>query len=561
MYIYNGTNTVSFTDASTYTQITGASAGQGGPFTSGGQLSNFTFSATGGELTASAANYYHATWSVSVSVNSANMEVEGSLFVNGAQTDFSSHSEQHDTSEPFTMSASGVIHLNAGDRVGIGLQNPNWSAGTNIVTVAHATLSITACAPQGTTGYTGYTGAGGGAGVNSQSGTSYSVVSGDNGKLITLTNAASVAVTLPNANTLSSTFSCFIQSVGAGGAIITPTSCAIDALASGVPLPLAQGQGVQVNGNGSQYWTERGCNNSATVVEVGGTQIAGSSEGIEVNGTLIALGNIPTVVEVNGAVLQNLINLNATTPAAPASGTNVTWQNDSNTPANISAYIAGITPRPNTKKWAYNPIINNGTTSPVGDVWGSGAGSYSSVNASTTEPVGLRATSGSVSGNAAGYGTGNSGAYLNYLLSNSPRFQKRMLLQRTTNIRAWIFFTDQTAATMYGSATPAGNWVGLRFDTSASDSYWQLVVGKAGSATVLATSVAPDTSTHSYEIYYNNSASSVLAYIDGTLAATQSTAANLPANTTLTWAGAYVTTLAASTVYFDSAYDYLEVNW
>jgi hypothetical protein len=159
MYIYNGSNTISFTSASTYTQITGASAGQGGPFTSGGALSGFTFSATNGELTAVNAGYYQVTWSLSVSVNSANQEVEGTVFINEAQSDaFASHSEQHDTNEPFVIAGTGVIHLSVGDKVGLGVQNANWSEGTNTVTVAHATLSVVATAPQGETGYTGYTG-------------------------------------------------------------------------------------------------------------------------------------------------------------------------------------------------------------------------------------------------------------------------------------------------------------------------------------------------------------------------------------------------------------------
>jgi hypothetical protein len=135
------------------------------------------------------------------------------------------------------------------------------------------------------------------------------------------------------------------------------------------------------------------------------------------------------------------------------------------------------------------------------------------------------------------------------------------LLQSTANVRVWIFLSDQAAATMYGSATPAGNWIALRFDTGAGDTTWQLIVSKAGSRASVDTTITPDTSEHTYEIYYDNSNSQVLAYIDGVLRASQVTAANLPANTVLTWAGAYITTLASSTKYVDYAYDYIESDF
>jgi hypothetical protein len=40
--------------------------------------------------------------------------------------------------------------------------------------------------------------------------------------------------------------------------------------------------------------------------------------------------------------MANAINLNNTTPAAPAGGKNVIWQNDGLTPPNVSAYVPGM---------------------------------------------------------------------------------------------------------------------------------------------------------------------------------------------------------------------------
>ena len=68
--------------------------------------------------------------------------------------------------------------------------------------------------------------------VNAQSGTTYSIAGTDRAKLVTITNAASVAVTLPQATASSGAFpagwSTEIINRGAGTVTITPTTSTIN---------------------------------------------------------------------------------------------------------------------------------------------------------------------------------------------------------------------------------------------------------------------------------------------------------------------------------------------
>lgn len=95
-------------------------------------------------------------------------------------------------------------------------------------------------------------------GVNAQTGTTYTFVDGDLGLLVTGTNAAAMAYTLPQAGA-SSTFVngwfAWVQNRGAGTKTITPTTSTIDGAAN---LVLTAGQGVMIFSDGSNYYTFRG---------------------------------------------------------------------------------------------------------------------------------------------------------------------------------------------------------------------------------------------------------------------------------------------------------------
>ena len=62
--------------------------------------------------------------------------------------------------------------------------------------------------------------------VNAQTGTSYTLVSGDNGKVVTLSNASAITLTVPAS--LGAGFSCLLVQIGAGQVTVTASSTTIN---------------------------------------------------------------------------------------------------------------------------------------------------------------------------------------------------------------------------------------------------------------------------------------------------------------------------------------------
>ncbi len=93
--------------------------------------------------------------------------------------------------------------------------------------------------------------------VNAQTGTSYTVLNSDCGKVVSFNNASAIAVTLPQAGAGSRFLpGCTIQlaNVGAGNATITPTTSTIGGRASVI---LQQGGGLAITSHGGN-WTPLG---------------------------------------------------------------------------------------------------------------------------------------------------------------------------------------------------------------------------------------------------------------------------------------------------------------
>lgn len=127
--------------------------------------------------------------------------------------------------------------------------------------------------------------------VNAQTGTSYTIAHADGRKLVTLSNAAAIAVTLPQAGASSSFLSGWffdIQNRGAGTATITPTTSTIDGAAS---LALTTNQGVRIFSDGTNYYTQRG--------------VGGSGSGSETD---------PVVAAINGIIKSNGVTIGAAVP-------------------------------------------------------------------------------------------------------------------------------------------------------------------------------------------------------------------------------------------------------
>jgi hypothetical protein len=139
--------------------------------------------------------------------------------------------------------------------------------------------------------------------VNAQTGTTYTYVTGDRGKLVTHTNAASIAGTLPQAGSagFETKWYAWVQNRGAGTLTITPTTSTIDGAAT---LALTTGQGALIVSDGTNYFTMRGIGGSAGSVatdaiwDAAGDLAVGSGANTAAK---LAIGAARQVLRVNGS--------------------------------------------------------------------------------------------------------------------------------------------------------------------------------------------------------------------------------------------------------------------
>jgi len=146
----------------------------------------------------------------------------------------------------------------------------------------------------------------GASGINAQTGASYTLQDSDCSKLVTLSNAAAVAVSLPQAGASSwfkAGWTADVENRGGGTATITPVGSTIDGAAS---LQLTQNQGVRIFSDGSNYYTQRGVGGAAAPSGTGIVTVSGGA--YQAPGALsqdvISSGLVATVVGVNGTNLQ-----------------------------------------------------------------------------------------------------------------------------------------------------------------------------------------------------------------------------------------------------------------
>ena len=102
-------------------------------------------------------------------------------------------------------------------------------------------------------------------GIDAQTGTSYTVVAADENKLLTLSNASAVAVTLPQATTAGFTAGAWfhLRNLGVGTVTITPTTSTIDGAAT---LVLTTGQGADIYSDGTNYNSQKGAGGGSGTV-------------------------------------------------------------------------------------------------------------------------------------------------------------------------------------------------------------------------------------------------------------------------------------------------------
>jgi len=163
--------------------------------------------------------------------------------------------------------------------------------------------------------------------VNAQTGTSYTVLNGDRGKLLTIDNASPVAVTLPQAGAASAFLAgwfVFVQNKNAGVVTITPTTSTINGAAT---LVLQKNGHVLIVSDGANYQVFGVLPNPSTTT-LGGmkSKAAVATQFLTELGTDgTPLAAQPAVTDLSGYVVANATaqtaNIGATTLVTPgASG-------------------------------------------------------------------------------------------------------------------------------------------------------------------------------------------------------------------------------------------------
>ncbi len=129
--------------------------------------------------------------------------------------------------------------------------------------------------------------------INAQTGTTYTFVFSDRGKLVTFSNGSSVAATLPQATasgSFRSGWTAFAWNLGAGTVTITPTTSTIN---GGATLTLATNEGATIFSNGANYSAIK----TFSTAGLGGGTVTASSTDTFTNKTYDAEGSGNTLTQ------------------------------------------------------------------------------------------------------------------------------------------------------------------------------------------------------------------------------------------------------------------------
>lgn len=132
--------------------------------------------------------------------------------------------------------------------------------------------------------------------INAQSGTTYALVGGDNGRLVTLTNAGAIAVSLAQASNAGSfptgwwtELTCLSSSVGS--VTITPTTSTINGAAT---LLVNPGDSVKIFSDGTNYQISRGTPVVTSIANTLSGDVTLNNIGTFFDGPSVAQGTVGT---------------------------------------------------------------------------------------------------------------------------------------------------------------------------------------------------------------------------------------------------------------------------
>lgn len=164
-------------------------------------------------------------------------------------------------------------------------------------------------------------------GINPQTGTTYAMLASDENKLVTFSQAASVAVSLSSAATAGFTSGAVfhLKNYGAGTVTVTPGAGTID---SNGTLVLISGQGADLYSDGTNYSTNRGSGNVLGPASSTTTDLASfnGTTGQLVQDSGIASGNVVTAAAAytSGNLVQAAGNNKTTSDSGVATANVVT---------------------------------------------------------------------------------------------------------------------------------------------------------------------------------------------------------------------------------------------
>lgn len=194
--------------------------------------------------------------------------------------------------------------------------------------------------------------------VNAQTGTTYTVADTDRAKLVTMANAAPIAVTVPQAGASSefqSGWFADLMNTTSPLVTITPTTSTIDGSAS---MRLGPMQGVRVFSNGTNYFTDRGGSGGRQILDANRTYYVRTDGSDANNGlantsggafaTIQKAWDVVVTLDLNGfTVTIKLGNTGTYTGALSATvapvGGNVIIEGDTGTPSNTLLSVTSNT--------------------------------------------------------------------------------------------------------------------------------------------------------------------------------------------------------------------------
>lgn len=211
--------------------------------------------------------------------------------------------------------------------------------------------------------------------INAQTGTTYTVVAGDQGKLVTFSNGAAVAVTLPQATgSFTTGWSCAFLNLGAGIVTITPTTSTWNGAAT-VKLRTGQG-GVPVsdgtNYQGPVYQTANALTSATTIVDTSAATAPTNGQVLTATSGTAATWQTPS--GGGSATAGSILGFNPTWTSATVLGAGSGTVYIESLAATITGAPADITPSsPSNNTWyhiyvfstAGTPTLEASTAAPI----------------------------------------------------------------------------------------------------------------------------------------------------------------------------------------------------